>query len=230
MNFIKHLEQDKKQTLLVGFGYITAAMISLIHVVPINWILKTIGLLLPIGILILFLYAIFTNLKVSITDIAITFFGICYIVLFLMYLCIIHENLPDGKYLIWYVFFVAWGTDIFALVVGKLFGNHPLTEISPKKTIEGAIGGLAGAVLLITLYTLACEYIFHVHFSYITMLLISLVLSVLSQVGDLAASSVKRYCGIKDFSNLIPGHGGMLDRIDSIIFIAPFAYFLFMLI
>ena len=88
----------------------------------------------------------------------------------------------------------------------------------------------SGAILLTTLYTVACQFIFNIQFNYIIMISICFVLSLISQIGDLAASAVKRYTGIKDFSNLIPGHGGMLDRIDSIIFIAPFAYFLFMLI
>ena len=101
-------------------------------------------------------------------------------------------------------------------------------SISPKKTIEGCIGGTVGAVVITILYSVLCKYAFHVEFNYVYVTLITIVLSILSQIGDLAASSVKRYTGIKDFSNLIPGHGGMLDRIDSVIFTAPFAYFLFM--
>ena len=147
-----------------------------------------------------------------------------------MFISIIHENLNNGKFLIWYVFFSAWGTDIFAYFIGRKFGKHHFTEISPNKTIEGCIGGIFGAILLTTLYTIACNYIFNIHFSYIVMGVICVILSLISQLGDLAASTIKRYTGIKDFSNLIPGHGGMLDRIDSIVFIAPFAYFLFMII
>lgn len=205
-------------------------MICLIHVLPGKWILKTIGVLLPISIIILFIYVIATNLKRDIKDIAITFFGIFYIAIFLMYISVIREDLENGAFLIWYVFFTAWGTDIFAYIIGKCFGKHHFTQISPNKTIEGCIGGIFGAILLTVLYTVACQFIFHIEFPYFGMIGICFVLSLLSQVGDLAASSIKRYTGIKDFSNLIPGHGGMLDRIDSIIFIAPFAYFLFMLI
>ena len=147
-----------------------------------------------------------------------------------MYIPIIRENLPNGNFIIWYVFFTAWGTDIFAFVVGKLWGKHHFTQISPYKTIEGCIGGILGAILLTSLYTLACRLVFDIDFHYLLMGFICFILSLISQIGDLAASSIKRYTGIKDFSNLIPGHGGMLDRIDSIIFIAPFAYFLFMII
>ncbi|MCI9177980.1 MAG: phosphatidate cytidylyltransferase [Clostridia bacterium] len=185
---------------------------------------------MPISIIVLFLYVISTNLKRNIQDIAITFFGIFYIVIFLMYISVIREDLKNGAFLIWYVFFTAWGTDIFAYIVGKWIGKHHFTQISPNKTIEGCIGGVFGAILLTTIYTATCQFIFHIEFNYLIMGIICFVLSLLSQIGDLAASSIKRYTGIKDFSNLIPGHGGMLDRIDSIIFIAPFAYFLFMLI
>lgn len=228
--FYKAFRTGNKANPIDWIGYLAAAMISIIHIVPSNWILKTIGLLLPVSILLLFLHVIITDLKIDIKDIAVTFFGICYIVIFLMFIPIIHENLRNGKFLIWYVFFSAWGTDIFAYFIGKAFGKHHFTEISPNKTIEGCIGGIFGAILLTTLYTVACNHIFNVQFSYAVMAVVSFVLSLLSQIGDLAASSIKRYAGIKDFSNLIPGHGGMLDRIDSIVFIAPFAYFLFMML
>lgn len=228
--FYKAFRHGKKANPVSWIGYFAAILICFIHVVPISWILKIIGALLPITFLILFLYAIITNLRINIIDIAVTFFGICYIVVFLMFISIIRENLTNGKFLIWFLFFSAWGTDIFAYVIGKNFGKHYFTKISPHKTIEGCIGGIIGAIALTMLYTWACQAIFHVEFNCFYVAIITMALSILSQIGDLAASSVKRYTGIKDFSNLIPGHGGMLDRIDSIVFIAPFAYFLFMLL
>lgn len=228
--FYKAFHASEKANPITWVGYVLAAMVSLIHVIPKEWTVKTIGLLLPITLAILFLYVIIKNLKVNIIDIAVTFFGIFYIVIFLIYLSVIHENLEHGKLLIWFVFFAAWGTDIFAYVVGKSIGKHHFTEISPKKTIEGCIGGTLGAVIIAILYSIVCKYVFSVEFNYLSVAIITSILSILSQIGDLAASSIKRYTGIKDFSNLIPGHGGMLDRIDSVIFAAPFAYFLFMLL
>lgn len=180
--------------------------------------------------MILFVQVILSNLKLNIMDISVTFFGICYIVLFLMFAPIIRENIPNGKILIWFVFFSSWGTDIFAYLIGKKFGKHKFTEISPNKSIEGCIGGTIGAILMILIYTVVCNQVFEISISYLYAGFIAILLSILSQIGDLAASCIKRFCGIKDYSNLIPGHGGMLDRIDSVIFVLPFAYFLLMLI
>lgn len=226
MNFIKHFAPVGKAHPVDWIGYIAAAAISIIHVLPLSMVLRTIGLLLSAAVLILFAYVIATNGKRTIQDISITFFGIFYIVIFLMFIPIIHANLPNGKILIWFVFFSAWGTDIFAYLVGKNFGKHHFTEISPNKTIEGCIGGVIGAIIMLVIYAIVCNSLFNTQMNYGFVIIVSALLSMVSQVGDLSASAVKRYNGIKDFSNLIPGHGGMLDRIDSIIFIAPFAYFL----
>lgn len=211
-------------------GYIAAASIAFIHVIPIEWMLKIIGALLSISILSLFLIVIMSNLKISIVDIAITFFGICYIAIFLMFIPIIRENLPNGRIVLWFVLLAGWGTDIFAYFVGKYFGTHKFSEISPNKTIEGCVGGTIGATILIVAYAAICNNVFGMDINYLLIAGIGILLSIIGQVGDLAASSIKRYVGIKDFSHLIPGHGGMLDRIDSLIFIAPFAYILLHLI
>ena len=211
-------------------GYIIAALIAVIHIIPSNLILPIIGAIIPISIMVLFARVIFSNMKFNIVDISITFFGICYIVLFLMFAPIIRENITNGKILIWYVFLASWGTDIFAYLIGKHFGKHKFTQISPNKSIEGCIGGILGAVIAILIYTFVCNNVFNMSINYFYAIFISILLSCIRQIGDLAASSIKRYCGIKDYSNLIPGHGGMLDRIDSVIFVLPFAYFLLMII
>lgn len=173
----------------------------------------------------LFIQVVISNMKTSIKDMMITFFGISYITFFLSFIPLLH-GIENGKYLIWFILIAAWGTDTCAYFVGSKFGKHKFTEISPKKTIEGCIGGTLGSVIIALIYTLAINKFAGLDISYIYIALIGFILSILSQIGDLSASSIKRTVGIKDFGNLIPGHGGMLDRIDSIIFIAPFAYFL----
>ncbi|MBQ7096184.1 MAG: phosphatidate cytidylyltransferase [Clostridia bacterium] len=119
----------------------------------------------------------------------------------------------------------AWCTDIFAYLVGILIGKHrPFPNISPKKSIEGCIGG---ALCSIVVYFIACRIyqgIAGVEFNWLLVLLYSLCCTVISQIGDLSFSYIKRSYGIKDFGKVLPGHGGFLDRLDSLIFIAPMFY------
>lgn len=208
-------------------AYLLAGLISFIHFIPEEQIFTYIGLSIPFVIVILFIELIIKDLKISIIDIAISLFGILYVVLFTMFIPLL-AGVENGKILIWYVIITSWGCDTFAYLVGKTFklGKHKFSKISPKKSIEGCIAGLIGGVALSLLYTLCMNKFAGFEISYMKILIISLILTILSQFGDFAASSIKRFVGIKDFSNLIPGHGGLLDRIDSLIFIAPFAYIL----
>lgn len=219
----------EKSNPVIWMGYVASALIALIHIIPVEHAITIVSVLIPLGITILFLQIILTNMKTNVNDIAITFFGICYIPLFLMFVPLIN-GMENGKLLIWYILTTAWGTDVFAYIIGKHFGKHKFSKISPNKSIEGCIGGIIGAICLSLLCTFACNNFFGATFSYINTIIVAIVLSIIGQMGDFSASSIKRYVGIKDFSNLIPGHGGMLDRIDSIIFIAPFAYMLLRLL
>ena len=134
----------------------------------------------------------------------------------------------DGIFLLVLSFFAAWMTDIFAYFVGSKFGKHKLCpKISPKKSVEGAIGGVVGAVLLNTLLLFVFKTFFFEGesiLSYIMIIFLSLILSVVSMFGDLAASTIKRNFGIKDFGKLLPGHGGIMDRFDSALFVMPVLY------
>lgn len=184
---------------------------------------------IPTSIVLLFINVIATSMKVEPKDIFATFFGICYVIGFLVFLPLLYST-PNGKFLIWYILIAAWGTDTFAYAVGMRFGKHKLTKISPKKSVEGSIGGTIGAIVLALIYTAIVQKYVNLNLSHTFVAITTLALSILSQLGDLAASSIKREMEIKDYGNLIPGHGGMLDRIDSIIFVAPFAYFLLILL
>lgn len=208
-------------------GFLLAGSISFIHLVPTEQLFTFIGLSIPVLIVMLFIQLIIKDMKLNIIDIAITLFGILYIVLFIMFIPLL-AGIENGKILIWYIFFAAWGTDTFAYIIGKTFklGKHKFSKISPNKSIEGCIAGLLGAVLLCLIYTACINNFLAFEISYIKILIISIILSIVGQFGDFAASSIKRFVDIKDYSNLIPGHGGLLDRIDSLIFIAPFAYIL----
>ena len=134
----------------------------------------------------------------------------------------------DGIYLLLFAFFAGWMTDIFAYFVGSKLGKHKLCpKISPKKSVEGAIGGVVGAILLNVLLLFVFKKFFFTEesgLSYIAVIFLSIILSVVSMFGDLAASTIKRNFGIKDFGKLLPGHGGIMDRFDSVLFVMPVLY------
>jgi len=163
--------------------------------------------------------------RYQIEQITFIFFGLVYVAAALS--CIYRVRaLQDGAYIVWLIFIGAWGSDTCAYCVGKLIGKHKLPmKLSPNKSIEGCVGGIAGAMLIGFLYGMAFEKKFSAlpHPAFLLML-IGGVASVISQVGDLAASAIKRNHNIKDYGYLIPGHGGILDRFDSIIFTAPVVY------
>lgn len=210
-------------------GYVSCFSIAFIHIVSKEYLDMVVTLSVPTILLILFAQVIATDMKTSFKDIAYTFIGIFYVVFFIMFVAFIN-GMPNGNILIWYAIFVAWGTDIFAYIFGKYFGKHKFSKVSPKKSIEGCIGGTVGAIILILAYTYVANSYWGMNYSYLFIAGIGIILSLVGQIGDFAASSIKRFVDIKDFSNLIPGHGGMLDRIDSLIFLAPFAYVLFTLL
>ncbi|MEQ2455013.1 phosphatidate cytidylyltransferase [Flavonifractor hominis] len=117
---------------------------------------------------------------------------------------------------------VAFISDAFALFAGMAFGRHKLApELSPKKTVEGAVGGLVGAVVCTVLYGVLLQFVFHFEVQYFYLGIYGALGSLVSQLGDLSFSYIKREYGLKDFGNIFPGHGGVLDRFDSVIFCAP---------
>lgn len=171
----------------------------------------------------MFVY-VFTYPKYTAEQVMSVFFGVVYVAVMLSFIYLT-RNLPDGKFLVWLIFLCSWGCDTCAYCVGMLIGKHKMAPVlSPKKSIEGAVGGVVGAALLGVIYAAAtqgkmAEYA-----------LICGVGALISMVGDLAASAIKRNQNIKDYGKLIPGHGGILDRFDSVIITAPVIYYLAKLI
>ena len=210
-------------------GYVTCFSIAFIHIIPGEYLNMVVTLSVPTILIILFVQVIITDMKTTFKDIAYTFIGIFYVVFFIMFIAFIN-GMSNGKILVWYALFAAWGTDISAYVIGRHFGKHKFSKVSPKKSVEGCIGGAIGAILLMLAYTYFANTYWGMNYSYLFIIGMGVILSLVGQIGDFAASSIKRFVDIKDYSNLIPGHGGMLDRIDSLIFLAPFAYALFTLL
>ena len=133
----------------------------------------------------------------------------------------------SGVFLILFAMFCAWMTDTFAYFSGKFLGKHKLCpNVSPNKTVEGAVGGVIGAAIMnLILFTVFDKFFFTVHtLAWWQIIIISVVLSVVSMFGDLSASIIKRNHGIKDFGKIFPGHGGVMDRIDSCLFVLPALY------
>ena len=216
---------SKKSNPVKWISYLSCALISLISLIPKELCTEVMFFTIPIILLILFLQVIVTGMKTNFNDLVYTFVGIIYITFFIGSMVMV-RGLDHGKILIWYVIFAGWATDVFAYAIGMKFGKHKFSSVSPKKSIEGCIAGTMGAIVVTLIYTYFINLYANVEYSYLYISIITLILSIIGQVGDFAASAIKRYVEIKDYSDLIPGHGGMLDRIDSIMFIAPFAYML----
>jgi phosphatidate cytidylyltransferase len=167
------------------------------------------------------------NTKYNIIDVSVTYIGYIYICVFFSFIPLINAK-AFGAYLVWLPFIAAWSCDTLAYYTGRYLGKegkHKLCpKVSPNKTVEGALGGLLGSTLACLIYGIIISRNVHI-MSTSNYLFIGLICGVLCQFGDLVASSIKRYLGVKDYSNLIPGHGGILDRFDSILFASVVVYY-----
>lgn len=176
----------------------------------------------------IFLSVILNHKKYNISDATLTFTAglmVTFFFSFLVAVIYLGETTSEGFHYLVLLLLGAWGTDTFAYFGGNLFGKHKLApEVSPKKTIEGSIAGTLGSMLLVTLYgyfALGFKSPKHV----LLLIILGFMTGIISQIGDLIASCIKRHCGIKDYGNIMPGHGGILDRFDSVLMIAPFVYY-----
>ena len=154
------------------------------------------------------------------------FFGIVYVGVMLSY---IYQTrmLPGGQFHVWLIFLCSWGCDTCAYCVGVLIGKHKMApRLSPKKSVEGGVGGVLGAALLGALFSLAMNQWGGADVDPLLYAVNCGGGGIISQIGGLAASAIKRNHDVKDYGKLIPGHGGILDRFDSVIFTAPVIYYL----
>lgn len=174
---------------------------------------------------------VFTYPKYTATDIGMTFLGFFYVAVMLSFIYKIRMVAEVGQYLVWLVFVCSWVCDTCAYCVGSLIGKHKLAPVlSPKKSIEGSLGGIIGSIIVGAVYGFFLKDVITLSISPIIAFgLIGGLGAMISQVGDLAASAVKRNYGVKDYGNLIPGHGGILDRFDSVIATAPIIFLCFVL-
>lgn len=184
-------------------------------------------MLLMAAIMVIMAEYVFATPKYNDSQVATTFFGIVYVGMMLSYIYLT-RSLDNGIFLVWLIFVGSWGSDTCAYCTGVLIGKHKLApRVSPKKSIEGSLGGVIGAALIGLIYAfIVKDHLSAISNPYVAFAVIGAASSVISQIGDLAASAIKRNHDIKDYGKLIPGHGGILDRFDSVIFTAPIVYFL----
>lgn len=180
------------------------------------------GAILMIVILFYFFtVAIFSHGKYNLSDVCVLFATAFYILMGFNAIIILHDNEVGGHVLYLAIFVSAWVTDVFAYFCGMFFGRggkHKLIpDVSPKKTVEGSIGGIVFCILGMVIFGMLCNWLTEYNSKIIMFVVGGFLASIVSQIGDLLMSYVKRYYGIKDFSQIFPGHGGVLDRFDSIL-------------
>lgn len=197
--------------------------------------LEYLGLFMALFLISLLFLMVVTFPGYKAEELAKTFFSFIYVVLPISFIYLTRVDLEKGKYIVWLIFLSSWGADTCAYVVGmltgKTIGNHKMTpKLSPKKSIEGAIGGILGAFLLGMAYASIMNKVANLSHEALYYGILCAAGAFVSIFGDLAASAIKREYGIKDYGKLIPGHGGIMDRFDSVIITAPIIYYLSLLL
>lgn len=215
-------ESGKKKILILGI-VISAFMYATCYLLD----YKVALIMYPaIYLIILFATYVFNFGKYSVKDVAAFIFIYAYIAVSLSFIPIIRASIEQGIYLAWFILIPPIASDTVAYFVGSAIGKHKMAPVvSPKKSIEGSVGGIIGAAVITGAYGYYVSTVMEVTNGFVVACaVIGLVVGGVSQIGDLAASAIKREYGIKDYGKLIPGHGGVLDRVDSILYIAPIVY------
>ena len=211
-----------RKMLLVSFGAILAMVGAMIATLPAD---VYVGLpnffhpapLLYIFILLMLFHTVIAKNSFSFEDAGVFTLAMLYVGLGFHFFIGAREA---GLNTLFYMLLIVWVTDSGAYMIGRKIGKHKLTKISPNKTWEGSIGGTVVAVIVAAVYT----YFFPQHYSWTVMLVISIILSIAGQFGDLIESGLKRFYKVKDSGNILPGHGGILDRFDSMLIVLPIMF------
>ena len=210
-------------SLLLAAGHSSLAPFSL------DWTLRGLAFLLLVGS---FLILLRFHDSMNASQVPWAFFGallVPYLLLSLLRIFQMEEH--SGPFIVLLPLLAAWGADTCALFSGMLFGKHRLAPVvSPKKTVEGAIGGVIGSAVLVMLAALLMNVLLDLDMPVWAAAVLGGLGAVLGEIGDLSFSVIKRQTGIKDYGHIFPGHGGVLDRFDSVLFVAPMAEMLFRLI
>ncbi len=188
------------------------------------------GVFIIAYLLVLMCVYVFTFPKYNTEAALMSFFGVIYVAVLMSFMYQLRDS-EGGKFTFWLIFISSWGCDTCAYLAGVMFGKHKMAPVlSPKKTIEGAVGGVLGAAGIGALYGYFVADYVSIGNVVIAFAAICGITGLISMIGDLTASAIKRNYEIKDYGKLIPGHGGVLDRFDSIIFTSPIIFYLITLV
>lgn len=217
-------------------GVIVTIVYYVLLAISLRWGIAKVYPTVMIAVMVTFLAFLFVYVfafpRYQANQVMAAMFSFLYAPMMLSFIYLLRQGFAQGRYLVWFVFLSSWGSDTCAYAVGVLIGKHKMTpKLSPKKSVEGAVGGVVGAALLFVLYTrLVINVYTDMNLSLAVAALLGAVGAMVSMVGDLAASAVKRDHDIKDYGKLIPGHGGIMDRFDSVIVTAPIIFIGIMLL
>ncbi|MBE7035109.1 MAG: phosphatidate cytidylyltransferase [Ruminococcaceae bacterium] len=225
MHELRTTYQQEKKWQLVVLNSLFATVILVSPVLPMTWQLFLLSFLLVAYLMLLLMCAVIWHETISFADVISSFFILIYAVLLPMHVSYI-RMMNLGRELVILALLGAWMPDTFAYFIGCAFGRHKLIPgVSPNKTVEGSCGAVLGAVVTFLAYGLIMDFGLGYQVSYVALLVLAVLCGIVAQFGDLAASVIKRSYGVKDFGNLIPGHGGVVDRVDSLLFVAPLVYY-----
>lgn len=219
----KVLRLETKPCIVIT-NYIFAAAFMALGFINLEMANAVIFMITVLFIMALMIIAILNRDKVKFSDVCSSVFLVFYSVVFLMHLTFIRK-LDSGIALLFMPIIGAYITDTGAYFTGMLMGKHKLIPaISPNKTVEGAVGGVIWTVVAFIIYGIVMASMgFTVN--YLLLVILAIMCAVIAQFGDLSASFIKRHFSVKDFGNVIPGHGGFVDRVDSLMFVAPIVYY-----
>jgi len=205
---------------------------SVVFALSLRFCSSKVAFLLVLGFTLMVMYIMFTkvvlsNNKINFVDASVTILSIFYVTFLFSFLGLT-RHMTDGRFIVWFIFIGGWITDVSAYFSGRLLGRNKLIpEISPNKTIEGSVGGLVGCIFITLIYGLSIKSYLKVDMGILHFIVLGMFTSIFAQLGDLTASAIKRSTKIKDYGTIMPGHGGIIDRFDSILFVSPIVFFFF---
>ena len=223
--FYRAFSQETKGSNLIGYVF---GCIYVIFIEKLIYGNTLFSVFVSVFLIVLLIYSVLRYKNTSNMEIMTAFLGFFYACFLLSHIYLVREY-THGKLLVWLAFIAAFGCDTGAYFTGVFLGKNKLCPaLSPKKTIEGSIGGILTATIVSVLYGVWINRYYPLEDTNLLLLcgLTGFFGSFLAQIGDLAASSIKRQTGIKDYGNLMPGHGGVLDRFDSVLLTAPVLYYI----